>query len=113
MEGLLYEAPLVRFGVLSLGGRSSVGRALRSQRRGRRFESARLHREGIYRLTCAAETVGDQRWSMADVLVLGGGLCGALAGMILARDGHDVTVLERDPQRPPETVEEAVAAWAR
>src|SRR5687767_4465143 len=50
---------------------------------------------------------------MADVLVLGGGICGALAAMMLARDGHDVTVLERDPQRPPETVEEAVEAWAR
>ena len=34
---------------------------------------------------------------MARILVLGGGVCGLAAGLMLARDGHDVTLLERDP----------------
>ena len=33
--------------------------------------------------------------------------------MMLARDGHAVTVLERDPQPPPESAEEAWRAWPR
>jgi phytoene dehydrogenase-like protein len=33
---------------------------------------------------------------MARILVLGGGVCGLTAGMLLSRDGHEVTVLERD-----------------
>ena len=34
---------------------------------------------------------------MAEILVLGAGLTGLTTAMLLARDGHDVTVLERDP----------------
>ena len=33
--------------------------------------------------------------------------------MMLARDGHDVTVLERDPAPVPDTWDEAWSAWAR
>jgi 2-polyprenyl-6-methoxyphenol hydroxylase-like FAD-dependent oxidoreductase len=50
---------------------------------------------------------------MGDVLVLGGGLCGLATAMMLARDGNDVTVLERDPQGPPSTIDEAIVAWDR
>jgi 2-polyprenyl-6-methoxyphenol hydroxylase-like FAD-dependent oxidoreductase len=45
---------------------------------------------------------------MAEILVLGAGLTGLTTAMLLARDGHDVTVLERDPADPPP---DAAAAW--
>lgn len=50
---------------------------------------------------------------MASVLVMGGGMCGLSVGMMLARDGHDVTVLERDPAPPPGSGDEAWDSWER
>jgi 2-polyprenyl-6-methoxyphenol hydroxylase-like FAD-dependent oxidoreductase len=50
---------------------------------------------------------------MADIIVLGGGVCGLAAGMLLARDGHDITVLERDPTPVPSSPEEAWEDWDR
>ncbi len=50
---------------------------------------------------------------MARVLMLGGGLCGVSAGLMLARDGHEVTVLERDPDPVPPSGEEAWQRWSR
>jgi 2-polyprenyl-6-methoxyphenol hydroxylase-like FAD-dependent oxidoreductase len=38
---------------------------------------------------------------MANVLVTGGGMIGLSTAMLLAGDGHQVTVLERDPAEPP------------
>jgi 2-polyprenyl-6-methoxyphenol hydroxylase-like FAD-dependent oxidoreductase len=49
---------------------------------------------------------------MAEILVLGAGVNGLCAAVALARDGHDVTVLERDPAAPPEPVD-AWDAWER
>ncbi len=40
---------------------------------------------------------------MPDIVVMGGGLCGMASALLLARDGHTVTVLERDPEPPPST----------
>ena len=43
-----------------------------------------------------------------DVVVIGGGVVGMCGALLLGRDGHDVTVLERDPAPPPDPE----AAWA-
>lgn len=47
---------------------------------------------------------------MARILVLGAGLGGLGTAMLVAREGHQVTVLERDPVAPPRP-EHADAAW--
>ena len=50
---------------------------------------------------------------MADVLIIGGGICGLGAALLLARDGHEVTVLERDADPVPDSPQEAWSFWAR
>ena len=45
--------------------------------------------------------------------MLGAGVCGLAAGMLLRRDGHDVTVLERDVDVVPGSIEEAWEHWSR
>jgi 2-polyprenyl-6-methoxyphenol hydroxylase-like FAD-dependent oxidoreductase len=50
---------------------------------------------------------------MPRILVLGGGVCGLSAAMMLARDGHDVVVLERDAEPVPDSVDEAWERWTR
>ena len=45
--------------------------------------------------------------------MLGGGVCGLAAAMMLARDGHRVTVLERDPAPLPADPEAAWERWRR
>jgi 2-polyprenyl-6-methoxyphenol hydroxylase-like FAD-dependent oxidoreductase len=46
------------------------------------------------------------------VVTLGGGMVGLSASMLLARDGHDVTLLERDSSAPAEP-DDAWTAWDR
>jgi 2-polyprenyl-6-methoxyphenol hydroxylase-like FAD-dependent oxidoreductase len=50
---------------------------------------------------------------MPRIVVVGGGMCGLAAGILLTRDGHEVTVFERDPAPVPESVEEAWEQWTR
>jgi 2-polyprenyl-6-methoxyphenol hydroxylase-like FAD-dependent oxidoreductase len=50
---------------------------------------------------------------MARIIVIGGGVGGLTSGMLLARDGHEVTVLERDPAGPPASVDDAWRNWER
>ena len=50
---------------------------------------------------------------MAGIVVLGGGVCGLATAMLLARDGHDVTVLERDTTPTPDTPDAAWHEWTR
>jgi 2-polyprenyl-6-methoxyphenol hydroxylase-like FAD-dependent oxidoreductase len=47
---------------------------------------------------------------MTRMLILGAGLGGLCTALLLARDGHEVTVLERDPAEPPPP-ERPDAAW--
>ena len=50
---------------------------------------------------------------MARVLMVGGGICGLAGALMLARDGHEVTVLERDAAPIPESPDGAWEDWAR
>jgi 2-polyprenyl-6-methoxyphenol hydroxylase-like FAD-dependent oxidoreductase len=50
---------------------------------------------------------------MASVIVCGGGVIGLSTAMMLARDGHEVTVLEANSQGPPGTPAQAWEAWDR
>ncbi len=49
---------------------------------------------------------------MAHIIVLGAGLGGLTTAMLLARDGNEVTVLERDPAEPPPAAQ-AWEVWER
>jgi 2-polyprenyl-6-methoxyphenol hydroxylase-like FAD-dependent oxidoreductase len=49
---------------------------------------------------------------MSDILVLGAGLTGMTAALLLARDGHAVTLLDRDPAPPPDPAS-AWSSWDR
>ena len=47
------------------------------------------------------------------IVIIGGGAGGLLAALMLQRDGHDVTVVERDPEPPPSDDEDAWGSWDR
>ncbi len=47
------------------------------------------------------------------IVVLGAGICGLTAGLLLARDGHEVTLLERDATPVPDSVDAAWENWSR
>jgi 2-polyprenyl-6-methoxyphenol hydroxylase-like FAD-dependent oxidoreductase len=50
---------------------------------------------------------------MPRVVVLGGGIVGLSTGMLLAERGCEVTVVERDPTRVPESPDGAWQDWDR
>jgi 2-polyprenyl-6-methoxyphenol hydroxylase-like FAD-dependent oxidoreductase len=50
---------------------------------------------------------------MARIVVAGGGICGMAGALMLARDGHEVTVVDRDPGPVPGDPDEAWADWDR
>lgn len=50
---------------------------------------------------------------MADIVVLGVGVCGLAPAALLAEEGHDVVVLERDPDGPLLSGPEAWQGWSR
>jgi 2-polyprenyl-6-methoxyphenol hydroxylase-like FAD-dependent oxidoreductase len=50
---------------------------------------------------------------MAEVLIVGGGVVGLGLGMMLARDAHTVTILERDDAPAPDDPAEAWDNWER
>ena len=47
------------------------------------------------------------------ILIIGGGICGLGAALLLARDGHEVTVLERDAGPIPQSADAAWEQWER
>ena len=50
---------------------------------------------------------------MSGIVVCGAGVCGLTTAMLLAKDGHEVTVLERDPQPPPTDPDATWDEWER
>ena len=50
---------------------------------------------------------------MADILIVGAGICGLGTAFLLARDGHDVTVLEKDDHDLPDSPLDAWEQWSR
>lgn len=50
---------------------------------------------------------------MGAVVVCGGSMVGLSVAMMLARDGHEVTVLEADPEPAPDVPADAWGAWKR
>jgi len=48
------------------------------------------------RTPSVSETGASVRQTGSRITVLGAGICGLFAGMLLRRDGHEVTILERD-----------------
>jgi 2-polyprenyl-6-methoxyphenol hydroxylase-like FAD-dependent oxidoreductase len=50
---------------------------------------------------------------VSKIVVMGAGVCGLAAGLLLCRGGHEVTVLERDPDPVPSSPEEAWERWSR
>src|SRR5579863_9672837 len=50
---------------------------------------------------------------MAEIVVVGAGVVALGTAMLLAGDGHQVTVLERDPAGPPADPLEAWERWER
>lgn len=47
------------------------------------------------------------------IIVVGSGICGLGTALLLARDGHEVTLLERDDEPLPPSAQQAWDAWPR
>lgn len=56
-----------------------------------------------------SQTVEDPQ----NIVIVGGGMAGLLAALLLAHDGHRITVLERDDTDVPATADEAFDGWDR
>src|SRR5271165_1917081 len=50
---------------------------------------------------------------MARIVIVGAGVVGLGAALLLCGDGHEVTVLERDSEAPPAGADEIWGSWQR
>jgi 2-polyprenyl-6-methoxyphenol hydroxylase-like FAD-dependent oxidoreductase len=50
---------------------------------------------------------------MARIVIVGAGVVALGAAMLLAGDGHQVVMLERDPEKPPSDPDDAWGSWER
>jgi 2-polyprenyl-6-methoxyphenol hydroxylase-like FAD-dependent oxidoreductase len=64
-------------------------------------------------VTSTEATGGPRTADPQDIAIVGGGMAGMLAALMLARDGHRITVYERDDTDLPETADEAFDGWVR
>jgi 2-polyprenyl-6-methoxyphenol hydroxylase-like FAD-dependent oxidoreductase len=69
----------------------------------------------VTRFEISVDTTAPIRYGlyMGKIVVAGGGMCGMAAAMMLADDGHEVTVVERDAAAPPDDPESAFVDWDR
>ncbi len=104
-------ANVVRF---LLGRRIDMGHRPDHQHRRRELTAqwSRLRRAGRDDAR-ARRDPGRRLVAMAEIVIAGGGLVGNCSAMLLAADGHSVTVLERDPSLPPTSADEAWTSWTR
>ncbi len=56
---------------------------------------------------------GRGRFAIARIVIVGAGVVGLGTALLLCRDGHEVTVLERDPEGPPADADEIWDSWQR
>ena len=56
---------------------------------------------------------GRGRFAIARIVIAGAGVVGLGAALLLSRNGHEVTVLERDAAEPPSDTEEIWDSWPR
>src|SRR5437763_15110420 len=67
----------------------------------------------IRRDQCAWTTPGARGANVAIIAVLGAGVVGLAAAMLLGKDGHDVVVVERDPTEPEGDPDALWSSWER
>jgi 2-polyprenyl-6-methoxyphenol hydroxylase-like FAD-dependent oxidoreductase len=56
---------------------------------------------------------GEGHFTLAKIVIVGAGVVGLGAALLLSGDGHEVTVLERDAEPPPVGAEEIWGGWQR
>src|SRR5260370_2519765 len=87
--------------------------ASRSALVGRRFSNARPGGGSVAELMLLGSPSGRGRVAIARIVIVGAGVVGLGAALLLCGDGHEVTILERDAEAPPAGAEEIWGTWQR